>query len=148
LATSPAESPAQPGPARPGPTPDNVLPLPSATAQNVTGKQNRTGSYTLLADGAMSVSRSLTSVGFWDGAGCHCQNRRMIWIKRTANIDCTSPFHPNVRHAIVLQLCYSSSPAHLSRLALTKLFKVRQVTFRASPSTRYVRSALFSIDAF
>jgi len=54
----------EPGPARPGPAPDNVLLLSSATAQNVTGKQNRTGSYKLLADGAMSVSRSLTSLGF------------------------------------------------------------------------------------
>jgi len=46
--------------ARPGPAPDNVLLLSSATAQNVTGKQNRTGSYKLLTDGAMSVSKSLT----------------------------------------------------------------------------------------
>jgi len=38
--------------------------LPSATAQNVTGKQNSTGSYKLVADGATSVSRLLTSSGF------------------------------------------------------------------------------------
>ena len=50
--------------ARPGPAPDNALLLPSATAQNVTGKQNRTGSYKLVADGATSVSRLLTSSGF------------------------------------------------------------------------------------
>jgi hypothetical protein len=64
LATSPAESPARPGPAWPGPAPDNALLLSSATAQNVTGKQNRTGSYKLAADGATSVSRLLTWLGF------------------------------------------------------------------------------------
>jgi hypothetical protein len=55
---------ARPGPAMPGPAPDNVLLLSSPTAQSITGKQNKTGSYNLLADGAMSVSRSLTSLGF------------------------------------------------------------------------------------